>query len=239
MLPLLGKLVAKDEASYRYLAESIRMHPNQETLLGMMKDAGLEGCRYHNLTGGIVARPSRATGTSEPGMLTSTIENVLEPRPAALAARAPALPGAARAPRRRRRERPDSHARGIARAKRCALTRDAAAAAEAEIAGGPLSLLALAGDAPEAVLQRGDVQIRGDAELAQKFRELAMLLRPDLEEELSKVIGDVPAHQHRPLRACGVRLDAATPPPPQCATSRNILRTSASIWCRAPKAINS
>ena len=55
ILPLLGKIVAKDEASYRYLAESIRMHPNQETLLGMMRDAGLEGCRYHNLTGGIVA----------------------------------------------------------------------------------------------------------------------------------------------------------------------------------------
>jgi demethylmenaquinone methyltransferase/2-methoxy-6-polyprenyl-1,4-benzoquinol methylase len=55
ILPLMGKLVAKDEASYRYLAESIRMHPDQETLLGMMKDAGLEGCRYHNLTGGIVA----------------------------------------------------------------------------------------------------------------------------------------------------------------------------------------
>ena len=55
VLPLLGKFVAKDEASYRYLAESIRMHPDQETLLGMMKDAGLEGCRYHNLTGGIVA----------------------------------------------------------------------------------------------------------------------------------------------------------------------------------------
>ncbi len=55
VLPLLGKLVANDEASYRYLAESIRMHPDQETLLGMMRDAGLEGCRYHNLTGGIVA----------------------------------------------------------------------------------------------------------------------------------------------------------------------------------------
>jgi len=55
VLPLLGKLVARDEASYRYLAESIRMHPDQETLLGMMRDAGLEGCRYHNLTGGIVA----------------------------------------------------------------------------------------------------------------------------------------------------------------------------------------
>jgi demethylmenaquinone methyltransferase/2-methoxy-6-polyprenyl-1,4-benzoquinol methylase len=55
VLPFLGKYVAKDEASYRYLAESIRMHPDQETLLGMMRDAGLEGCRYHNLTGGIVA----------------------------------------------------------------------------------------------------------------------------------------------------------------------------------------
>jgi demethylmenaquinone methyltransferase / 2-methoxy-6-polyprenyl-1,4-benzoquinol methylase len=55
VLPLLGKLVAKDEDSYRYLAESIRMHPDQETLLQMMRDAGLEDCRYHNLSGGIVA----------------------------------------------------------------------------------------------------------------------------------------------------------------------------------------
>ena len=55
VLPLLGKLVANDADSYRYLAESIRMHPDQETLLGMMRAAGLEGCRYHNLSGGIVA----------------------------------------------------------------------------------------------------------------------------------------------------------------------------------------
>jgi demethylmenaquinone methyltransferase/2-methoxy-6-polyprenyl-1,4-benzoquinol methylase len=55
ILPWLGKVVAHDEASYRYLAESIRMHPNQEKLLGMMQEAGLEGCRYHNLSGGIVA----------------------------------------------------------------------------------------------------------------------------------------------------------------------------------------
>jgi demethylmenaquinone methyltransferase/2-methoxy-6-polyprenyl-1,4-benzoquinol methylase len=55
VLPLLGKLVARDEDSYRYLAESIRMHPDQETLLGMLRDAGLEDCRYHNLSGGIVA----------------------------------------------------------------------------------------------------------------------------------------------------------------------------------------
>jgi demethylmenaquinone methyltransferase/2-methoxy-6-polyprenyl-1,4-benzoquinol methylase len=55
VLPLLGRYVAGDEASYRYLAESIRMHPDQETLLAMMREAGLEGCRYHNLAGGIVA----------------------------------------------------------------------------------------------------------------------------------------------------------------------------------------
>jgi len=55
VLPLLGKLVAHDEASYRYLAESIRMHPDQETLLSMMRAAGLEDCRYHNLSAGIVA----------------------------------------------------------------------------------------------------------------------------------------------------------------------------------------
>jgi demethylmenaquinone methyltransferase / 2-methoxy-6-polyprenyl-1,4-benzoquinol methylase len=55
VLPLLGRVVAGDEASYRYLAESIRMHPDQEALLGMLKQAGLEGCRYHNLAGGIVA----------------------------------------------------------------------------------------------------------------------------------------------------------------------------------------
>ncbi len=55
VLPALGKLVAGDDASYRYLAESIRMHPDQETLLGLMRDAGLEDCRYHNLAGGIVA----------------------------------------------------------------------------------------------------------------------------------------------------------------------------------------
>jgi demethylmenaquinone methyltransferase / 2-methoxy-6-polyprenyl-1,4-benzoquinol methylase len=55
ILPLLGRFVAHDAPSYRYLAESIRMHPDQETLLSMMRAAGLEDCRYHNLSGGIVA----------------------------------------------------------------------------------------------------------------------------------------------------------------------------------------
>jgi len=52
---MLGRLVAGDAESYKYLAESIRKHPDQETLLGMLRDAGLEDCRYHNLMGGIVA----------------------------------------------------------------------------------------------------------------------------------------------------------------------------------------
>ncbi|HEY7754300.1 MAG TPA: class I SAM-dependent methyltransferase, partial [Steroidobacteraceae bacterium] len=54
VLPALGRMVAGDEASYRYLAESIRMHPDQEALAAMMKDAGLDDVRFHNLAGGIV-----------------------------------------------------------------------------------------------------------------------------------------------------------------------------------------
>lgn len=55
LLPKIGKWVAKDEDSYRYLAESIRMHPDQQTLKSMMDAAGFEDCDFHNLTGGIVA----------------------------------------------------------------------------------------------------------------------------------------------------------------------------------------
>ena len=54
-LPFIGKVVARDADSYQYLAESIRMHPDQDTLLGMMEAAGFERCRYQNLAGGIVA----------------------------------------------------------------------------------------------------------------------------------------------------------------------------------------
>ncbi len=54
-LPLMGKLVANDAESYRYLAESIRMHPDQDTLKDMMLEAGFDKAEYHNLTGGVVA----------------------------------------------------------------------------------------------------------------------------------------------------------------------------------------
>ncbi len=55
ILPKMGKLIANDAESYRYLAESIRMHPDQVTLKSLMLDAGFERCSYHNMTGGIVA----------------------------------------------------------------------------------------------------------------------------------------------------------------------------------------
>ena len=54
-MPLAGKLITNDADSYRYLAESIRMHPDQETLKAMMVEAGFERVTYHNMTGGIVA----------------------------------------------------------------------------------------------------------------------------------------------------------------------------------------
>jgi demethylmenaquinone methyltransferase/2-methoxy-6-polyprenyl-1,4-benzoquinol methylase len=54
LLPLIGKIVANDEDSYRYLAESIRMHPDQDTLKGMMETVGFERCQYQNMFFGIV-----------------------------------------------------------------------------------------------------------------------------------------------------------------------------------------
>ena len=55
LLPLMGKFIANDADSYQYLAESIRMHPDQVTLKAMMEQAGFERCTYHNMSGGIVA----------------------------------------------------------------------------------------------------------------------------------------------------------------------------------------
>jgi demethylmenaquinone methyltransferase/2-methoxy-6-polyprenyl-1,4-benzoquinol methylase len=54
-MPLMGKLITNDAESYRYLAESIRMHPDQETLKAMMTQAGFDRVTYHNMTSGIVA----------------------------------------------------------------------------------------------------------------------------------------------------------------------------------------
>jgi ubiquinone biosynthesis accessory factor UbiJ len=67
--------------------------------------------------------------------------------------------------------------------------------ADATLRGGIVSLLGLMGPGGEALIQRGAVAFEGDTQVAEKFRELLELLRPDFEEELSLVLGDVPAHQ--------------------------------------------
>jgi len=68
-------------------------------------------------------------------------------------------------------------------------------AADATLSAGPLGFLALAAGDPQAALRRGAAAISGDAEIAARFRELLTLLRPDPEEELALLVGDVPAHQ--------------------------------------------
>jgi len=88
-----------------------------------------------------------------------------------------------------------------------AVTRDDAPA-DATISGGLLGLLALSGAAAQGVIQRGAVAISGDTDIAQGFRELAQLLRPDPEEELSLLIGDVPAHQLGRLARLGAAFGA-------------------------------
>jgi ubiquinone biosynthesis accessory factor UbiJ len=67
--------------------------------------------------------------------------------------------------------------------------------AQASLSGGLLGLIALSGEHAQGALQRGGVKIEGDAQLTQQFQELLVLLRPDFEEELSLLIGDVSAHQ--------------------------------------------
>lgn len=76
-----------------------------------------------------------------------------------------------------------------------AVTEGTGAAADAALSVGPLGLLALAGAGAQAAVQRGDAALSGDAEIARQFRELLTLLKPDPEEELALVLGDVPAHQ--------------------------------------------
>ena len=96
------------------------------------------------------------------------------------------------------------------------------APAEATIRGGLLSLLALTGDSAQKVLQRGDVAISGDSEVAEAFRELVQLLRPDPEEELALLIGDIPAHQLGRLARLGASFSARA--------AQTTLRNLAEYW---------
>jgi len=81
-----------------------------------------------------------------------------------------------------------------ARAGRLLVARDQDGSADALLAGTPLALLSLVREAPAEVIRRGDVTLTGNSEVAEQFQELALLLRPDLEESLGKMIGDVPAY---------------------------------------------
>jgi ubiquinone biosynthesis accessory factor UbiJ len=67
-------------------------------------------------------------------------------------------------------------------------------AADATLSGTPMALMSLAHEAPEEVIRRGDVKMEGNGDVAAAFQELLQLLRPDLEAELARVIGDVPAY---------------------------------------------
>jgi ubiquinone biosynthesis accessory factor UbiJ len=73
------------------------------------------------------------------------------------------------------------------------LSKSDKAAADAELSGTPMSLMQLLSEPPQDVIRRGSVQLTGDSEAATLFQELAALLRPDVEAELARVVGDVPA----------------------------------------------
>lgn len=94
---------------------------------------------------------------------------------------------------------------------RLVLDRNPQAPGVAAISGSPLALLALARENPQDVIRRGDAQITGDGAIASRFQEMLQLLRPDLEEPLSRLIGDVPAHGLGSLvrRAMGYASDSS------------------------------
>jgi len=85
-------------------------------------------------------------------------------------------------------------ARLEARAGRLLLSRSPDEIADTLLAGTPLALLGMLREPPAEVIRRGDVALTGNGEVAERFQELALLLKPDLEESLAGVIGDVPAH---------------------------------------------
>jgi ubiquinone biosynthesis protein UbiJ len=82
----------------------------------------------------------------------------------------------------------------LADGNRLRLLREDHAAADVTLSGTPMALAALLREDPAAVIRRGEVTLTGDAEAGQRFQELALLLRPDLEAGLARVIGDIPAH---------------------------------------------
>ena len=192
MLPWLGRRVAGDEASYRYLAESIRRFPDQETLLGLMRDAGLEDCRYHNLA----AASSRCTRASVLTMLLRRLQADVLNRNVAGSRRAQELDAPSRRPRARARLEGTATAFFFEVARRADRARTERRDARGRtLAGTPLALLSLAGPDAEGRLRSRRCASRATRRSRRRSGSSCEQTRPDLEEELAAVVGDVAARR--------------------------------------------
>ncbi len=192
VLPWLGKVVARDEASYRYLAESIRKFPNQPG--ADRDDAGGRGWRTADITTSPAASsPCIAAIVSD--MRLTPLESLLNRNIAASSAaralcRSPGYKVMA------------LHVEGMplsiyfkSDGERMSLDTQHEGTPNATLSGTTVVATAHGRPAPKRRCERARVHIHGDAEVAQTFSELLKQARPDLEEELSRVIGDVAAHQ--------------------------------------------
>ena len=204
VLPRLGEWVAKDAASYRYLAESIRMHPDQEALLAMLDGSRVRANPISQSLGRHRRRPPRVQDLtcrqlpfgwrpSSP-LLNRGIDESIR----ASAVAAPAEPDLDRSSASRGSRR--IRIAVCARPPRARERRRRAREPDAVIAGSPLALLELggaarAGGAVGAEPPPSACEITGDAEIAARYRDLLELARPDWEEELSRLIGDLPARR--------------------------------------------
>ena len=210
-LPLLGRLVANDADSYRYLAESIRMHPDQETLSAMFAEAGFERVEHHNMTGGIVAlhkgvqalSDRRASPDPSPAAPLSAslpllVEIALERAVRALLSHDPES-GARVAAHldgrvvRVRLRRPDIELALAVVDGRVDVLRRFDGAADVTIEGPPAALLSLREG--NAALYAGEVRIEGDVALAQSLREILGGLDVDPGALLEPLVGGTLAHR--------------------------------------------
>ena len=198
VLPRLGGIVAGDASSYRYLAESIRMHPDQETLVAMIRDEQGSTTAARTTSRRASSRCTSASFTNVPFRMTL---GLLRP-----------VRGDAEPPDRRLEPRAGDARGACWLVDGAAFRSDAAAGpprgvvwhtmirpagderADAVIEGTPLSFLRLATDDAARSIRAGGMDVRGDAEVAEGFRRLLEAARPDFEEEVSRFTGDAAAH---------------------------------------------
>ncbi len=205
LLPLMGKLVTNDAESYRYLAESIRMHPDQETLKSMMVEAGFDRVTYHNMTGGVVAlhrgiKPDDPAPAGRPGQRRSHRQpraaarwrGAEAPWPARRQGAGSGLP----APALRLFILPDAD--GLHLAAHHEAQADCTLVAPA----GSLLQLALAKDKTR-VLHSPEVAMGGDSAMLLELADILQSLELDWEYEVSRWLGPCPVPA--PTRARGLR----------------------------------